>query len=50
VQEVRTGEFCRVSLMGNVQLSTQAVQALCEAGEAICYFRWASGFTGSPWG
>ena len=31
-QEIRIGEICQLSLMGNVQLSTQAVQTLCEAG------------------
>ena len=29
LQEVRIGEICQVSLMGNVQLSTQAVQEMC---------------------
>lgn len=38
VQDVRMGEICQVSLMGNVRISTQAVQALCEAGVPICYF------------
>ena len=31
LQEVRIGEICQVNLMGNVQITTQAVQALCEA-------------------
>jgi CRISP-associated protein Cas1 len=48
VQEVRIGEICQVSLMGNVQISTQAVQALCEAEVPICYFRWAVGSMESP--
>ena len=46
VQEVRLGEICQVSLMGNVQLSTQAVQALCEAGVPICYFSMGGWFYG----
>jgi CRISPR-associated protein Cas1 len=32
VQEVRIGEVCQVNLLGNVQITTQAVQSLCEAG------------------
>ena len=46
VQEVRIGEICQVSLMGNVQLSTQAVQALCEAEVPICYFSMGGWFYG----
>ena len=46
VQEVRLGELCQVSLMGNVQLSTQAVQALCEAGVPVCYFSMGGWFYG----
>jgi CRISPR-associated protein Cas1 len=46
VQEVRIGEICQVNLMGNVQLSTQAVQALCEAEVPICYFSMGGWFYG----
>lgn len=46
VQEVRMGEICQVSLMGNVQISTQAVQALCEAEVPICYFSTGGWFYG----
>src|ERR1035438_7277775 len=46
VQEVRIGEICQVSLMGNVQLSTQAVQSLCEAEVPICYFSMGGWFYG----
>ena len=46
VQDVRIGEICQVSLMGNVQLSTQAVQALCEAGVPVCYFSMGGWFYG----
>ena len=46
VQEVRLGEICQVSLMGNVQISTQAVQALCESGVPICYFSMGGWFYG----
>ncbi len=46
VQEVRVGETCQVSLMGNVQISTQAVQALCEAEVPVCYFSMGGWFYG----
>jgi CRISPR-associated protein Cas1 len=45
-QEVRLGEICQLNLMGNVQVSTQAVQALCEAGKAVCYFSQGGWFYG----
>jgi len=45
-QEVRIGEICQVNLMGNVQVSTQAVQTLCEAEVPICYFSQAGWFYG----
>ena len=45
-QEVRLRETCQLNLMGNVQLSTQAVQGLCEAGIPICYFSQGSWFYG----
>jgi CRISPR-associated protein Cas1 len=46
LQEARLGEICQVSLMGNVQISTQAVQALCEAGVPVCYFSMGGWFYG----
>lgn len=45
-QEVRLGETCQVDLMGNIQISTQAVQALCEAGIPVCYFSQGGWFYG----
>jgi CRISPR-associated protein Cas1 len=45
-QEVRVGEICQVNLMGNVQVSTQAVQTLCEAAIPICYFSQGGWFYG----
>ncbi len=45
-QEVRIGEICQVNLMGNVQVSTQAVQTLCGAGIPICYFSQGGWFYG----
>ena len=46
VQEVRIGEICQLSLMGNVQLTTQAIQALCEGELPICYFSQGGWFYG----
>lgn len=45
-QELRMGEICQVNLMGNVQITTQAVQALCEAEVPICYFSQGGWFYG----
>jgi len=45
-QEVRMAEICQVNLMGNVQITTQAVQALCEAQTPICYFSQGGWFYG----
>ncbi len=50
VQEVRLGEINQVSLMGNVQISTQAVQALCESGVPVCYFSMGGWFYGITMG
>ena len=46
VQEVRIGEVCQVNLMGNIQISTQAVQSLCEAGVPVTYFSMGGYFYG----
>jgi CRISPR-associated protein Cas1 len=46
VQEVRVGEICQLNLLGNIQLSTQAVQALCEAEVPIAYFSMGGWFYG----
>jgi CRISPR-associated protein Cas1 len=46
LHEVRIGEICQVNLMGNVQLSTQAIHALCEAEVPICYFSMGGWFYG----
>jgi len=49
-QEVRIGEISQVNLFGNVQISTQAVQTLCEAGVPICYFSQGGWFYGITMG
>src|SRR5205823_4727389 len=50
LQEVRIGEICQVNVMGNVQVSTQAVQALCEAEVPVCYFSMGGWFYGITMG
>jgi CRISPR-associated protein Cas1 len=46
VQEARIADVCQVNLLGNIQISTQAVQTLCEAGTPVCYFSQGSWFYG----
>jgi CRISPR-associated protein Cas1 len=46
LQEALIGEICQVNLMGNVQVSTQAIQTLCEAQIPICYFSQGGWFYG----
>ncbi len=46
LQEIRLNEICQLNLMGNIQLSTQAVQSLCEQGIPICYFSMGGWFYG----
>lgn len=50
VQEVRIPDTCQVALMGNIQISTQAVQELCSAGIPICYFSQGGWFYGITMG
>lgn len=45
-QEIRILDICQVNLFGNVQISTQAVHTLCEAGIPICYFSQGGWFYG----
>jgi CRISP-associated protein Cas1 len=46
VQEVRIGETCQVNLFGNIQLSTQAIQSLCENEVPVAYFSISGWFYG----
>lgn len=46
VQEVRLNEICQLNLLGNIQLSTQAVQRLCEAEIPVAYFSMGGWFYG----
>jgi CRISPR-associated protein Cas1 len=45
-QEARLGEVSQVNLFGGVQISTQAVQALCQAEIPVCYFSQGGYFYG----
>lgn len=46
VQEVRINEICQLNLFGNIQLTTQAIQALCEQQVPIAYFSQGGWFYG----
>jgi CRISPR-associated protein Cas1 len=46
VQEARLTEICQVNVMGNIQVTTQAIQALCEASIPVCYFSQGGWFYG----
>ena len=46
VQEARLGEVSQINLMGNVQLSTQALQSFCSAEIPVCYFSQGGWFYG----
>jgi CRISPR-associated protein Cas1 len=46
VQEVRIAETCQVNLFGGIQLTTQAIQALCENEVPIGYFSMGGWFNG----
>ena len=46
LDEVRLIDVCHVALFGNIQVSTQAIQRLCEAGIPITYFSMGGWFYG----
>jgi CRISPR-associated protein Cas1 len=46
VQEVRINDLCHVALFGNIQISTAAVQALCDADIPVTYFSMGGWFYG----
>lgn len=46
VQEIRMNDLCQLNLMGNIQITTQAVQALCENEIPVCYFSQGGWFYG----
>lgn len=45
-QEIRPIEISQLNLMGNIQVTTQVTQLLCEAGIPICYFSQGGWFYG----
>jgi CRISPR-associated protein Cas1 len=45
-QEIRLKEISQLNVMGNIQISTQAVQALTEAEVPVCYFSQGGWFYG----
>ncbi len=50
VQEVRIGETCQVNLFGSIQLTTQAIQTLCQNEIPIAYFSQGGWFYGMTQG
>ncbi len=46
VQQVRIHDICQVNLFGNIQMSTQAIQSLCEQDVPIAYFSMGGWFYG----
>jgi len=46
IEEVRIGEMCQLNVYGNIQISTQAIQALCENEVPIAYFSMGGWFYG----
>ena len=46
LQKVRLMEVSHLALFGNVQVSTQAVQELCDRNIPICYFTYGGWFRG----
>ena len=45
-QEARLGEVSQINLLGNVQISTQAIQSFCSAEVPVCYFSQGGWFYG----
>ena len=46
IEEVRIFDICQLNLFGNIQLTTQAIQALCENETPIAYFSQGGWFYG----
>ncbi len=45
-QEIRPIEISQLNVMGNIQVTTQVTQLLCEAGIPVCYFSQGGWFYG----
>ena len=46
IQDVRINEINQVNLMGNIQITTQAIQQLCRDEKPICFFSQSNWFYG----
>ncbi len=46
VDEFRINDLCHVALFGNIQITTQTIQALCEANIPVTYFSMGGWFYG----
>lgn len=46
LQEIRILEMNQLNVMGNIQVTTQAIQSLCEAEVPVCYFSQGGWFYG----
>ena len=46
VEEVRINDICQLNLFGNIQITTQAIQTLCENEIPIAYFSMGGWFYG----
>src|SRR5213078_1335989 len=46
IEEVRMGDVSHVALFGNIQISTQAIQSLCEQEVPVTYFSMGGWFYG----
>lgn len=45
-QEIRVKDICQLNVMGNIQVTTQAIQSLCEEEIPVCYFSQGGWFYG----
>lgn len=46
VQEIRISDINQLNVMGNIQVTTQTIQSLCEAEIPVCYFSQGGWFYG----
>jgi CRISPR-associated protein Cas1 len=46
LDEIRMNDLCQVNLLGNIQITTQTIQSLCEADIPVCYFSMGGWFYG----
>ena len=49
-QKIRLIDVSQVTILGNIQITTQAIRALCEAGIPICYLTYGGWFVGMTHG